>query len=297
MYATVPTIIQKKSKNRNGTDSCSADSRKQIKVKEDRNGDGIDLSGETDVQISEATTDASLLNTGTSESHLNTDQNKIHEQNGKEDENGDDIDASGATDAQVSEAALDANLLDTGIGETHSNTDQNKIHEQDEKEDKHGDDIDTSGETDAQISEAAPDASLLDAGIGETHSNTDQNKIHEQSEKEEDAKIVPGKRKLQMQGRWRGVDPVIFYKDETVVSRIVDFYGIKESFPIRGHLITRNSDMSHVKRIYYVSNSVKRVLELNLLGGQQLKIASVGLKMFVSNHLLESLFFYSSYGF
>lgn len=291
MYATVPTIIQKKSKNRNGTDSCSADSRKQIKVKEDRNGDGIDLSGETDVQISEATTDASLLNTGNSESHLNTDQKKIHEQNG------DDIDASGATDAQVSEADLDANLLDTGIGETHSNTDQNKIHEQDEKEDKHGDDIDTSGETDAQISEAAPDASLLDAGIGETHSNTDQNKIHEQSEKEEDAKIVPGKRKLQMQGRWRGVDPVIFYKDETVVSRIVDFYGIKESFPIRGHLITRNSDMSHVKRIYYVSNSVKRVLELNLLGGQQLKIASVGLKMFVSNHLLESLFFYSSYGF
>lgn len=257
-------------------------------MKEDRNGDGIDISGETDVQISEAATDASLLDTGIGESHLNTDQNKIHEQNEKEDQNGDDIDASDATDAQISEAAPDANLLDTGNGETHSNTDQNKIHEQNEKEDKNGDDIDTSGEIDAQISEAAPDASLLDAGISGTLSKTDQNKINEQSEKEEDAKTVPGKRKLQMQGRWRGVDPVIFYKEETVVSRIVDFYGIKESFPIRGHLITRNSDMSHVKRIYYVSNSVKRVLELNLLGGQQLKIASVGLKMFVSNHLLES---------
>ncbi|KAH6822591.1 S-adenosyl-L-methionine-dependent methyltransferases superfamily protein [Perilla frutescens var. hirtella] len=157
------------------------------------------------------------------------------------------------------------------------------------KEDKNGDDIVVSGEIDVQISEAAPDASLHDTGISETHLNTDQNKIHEQNEKEKtepspdveaDAKTVPGKRKLQMQGRWRGVDPVVFYKDETVVSKIMEFYGIKESFPFKGHLITRNSDMSHVKRVYYISNSVKQVLELNLLGGQQLKIAAVGLKMF-----------------
>lgn len=62
----------------------------------------------------------------------------------------------------------------------------------------------------------------------------------------------------------------------------MEFYGIKESLPFKGHLVTRNSDTSHVKRIYYVSNSVKEALELNLLGGQQLKIAAVGLKMFVS---------------
>nr|GMD56419.1 tRNA (cytosine(34)-C(5))-methyltransferase-like isoform X1 [Ipomoea batatas] len=92
--------------------------------------------------------------------------------------------------------------------------------------------------------------------------------------------MVRGKRKLQIQGRWRGVDPVIFYKEETVVGKIKDFYGIKESFPFNGHLITRNSDINHVKRIYYISTSVKKVLELNFLGGQQLKIASVGLKMF-----------------
>ncbi|XP_027179876.1 tRNA (cytosine(34)-C(5))-methyltransferase-like [Coffea eugenioides] len=92
--------------------------------------------------------------------------------------------------------------------------------------------------------------------------------------------VVGGKRKLQVQGKWIGVDPVIFYRDDSIVSKIKEFYGIKESFPFNGHLVTRNSDTSHVKRIYYVSNSVKEVLELNLLAGQQLKIASVGVKMF-----------------
>ncbi|KAF2292978.1 hypothetical protein GH714_034525 [Hevea brasiliensis] len=47
-----------------------------------------------------------------------------------------------------------------------------------------------------------------------------------------------------------------------------------------GHLISRNSDTNHVKRIYYISKSVKDVLELNLLVGQQLKISSIGLKMY-----------------
>ncbi|KAI3451180.1 hypothetical protein Pfo_007845 [Paulownia fortunei] len=157
------------------------------------------------------------------------------------------------------------------------------------KEDSNGDDIDLSGDRDVQISEATSDADLLDLGTGEAPLDTDQNKIYEENEKEEtepspdgktDAKMVAGKRKLQIQGRWRGVDPVIFYKDDAVVGRIMEFYGIKESFPFKGHLITRNNDMNHVKRIYYISNSVKEVLELNFLAGQQLKIASVGLKMF-----------------
>ncbi|KAL8476218.1 hypothetical protein ACS0TY_028761 [Phlomoides rotata] len=157
------------------------------------------------------------------------------------------------------------------------------------KEDINGDDIVLSGEADVQISGTTPDVDSLDTGIDETHMDTDQNKINEQNGKEEiepspdvktDAPTVPAKRKLQMQGRWRGVDPVIFYNDEAVVGRIMEFYGIKESLPFKGHLISRNSDKNHVKRIYYISNSVKEVLELNLLCGQQLKIASVGLKMF-----------------
>ncbi|CAL1352881.1 unnamed protein product [Linum trigynum] len=89
-----------------------------------------------------------------------------------------------------------------------------------------------------------------------------------------------GKRKLQMQGRWKGVDPVLFFNDEPTINSIIAFYGIDESFPFKGHLISRNSDSNHVKRIYYISKSVKDALELNILVGQQLKIASVGLKMF-----------------
>ncbi|KAK4356264.1 hypothetical protein RND71_025235 [Anisodus tanguticus] len=126
-------------------------------------------------------------------------------------------------------------------------------------------------------------------GTDETALETEPSEILQKTEKEEtqpstDIKAEPGtgrgKRKLQMQGKWRGVDPVIFYKEEAVVGKIKEFYGIKESFLFEGHLITRNSDMNHVKRIYYVSKSMKDVLHLHFLAGQQLKIASVGLKMF-----------------
>ncbi|KAK4366980.1 hypothetical protein RND71_014860 [Anisodus tanguticus] len=135
------------------------------------------------------------------------------------------------------------------------------------------------------------DVTMDDVGNGtdETALETEPSEILEKTEKEEtqpstDIKAEPetgrGKRKLQMQGKWRGVDPVIFYKEEAVVGKIKEFYGFKESVLFEGHLITRNSDMNHVKRIYYVSKSVKEVLHLNFLAGQQLKIASVGLKMF-----------------
>ncbi|KAI5426412.1 hypothetical protein KIW84_032003, partial [Lathyrus oleraceus] len=86
--------------------------------------------------------------------------------------------------------------------------------------------------------------------------------------------------KLNKVGKWRGVDPVIFFKDESIIKSIEAFYGIDEQFPLDGHLVTRNSDTSNVKRIYYISKSVKNVLELNLSVGQQLKITSVGLKIF-----------------
>ncbi|KAM7276664.1 hypothetical protein ACFE04_018530 [Oxalis oulophora] len=87
-------------------------------------------------------------------------------------------------------------------------------------------------------------------------------------------------RKRHLQTQWKGVDPVVFLKDENVIESIKTFYGLIESFPFEGHLITRNSDTSHVKRIYYISKSIKDILELNLRSGQQLKITSVGLKMF-----------------
>ncbi|CAN6174660.1 unnamed protein product [Urochloa humidicola] len=91
---------------------------------------------------------------------------------------------------------------------------------------------------------------------------------------------IRDRRRQQNQGRWRGVDPVIFFKDEVTVKSIVSFYGIKDSFPLEGHLVTRNPDTSHVKRIYYVSKSVQDVLELNIKIGERLKITSLGLKIF-----------------
>ena len=95
---------------------------------------------------------------------------------------------------------------------------------------------------------------------------------------------------LPVKGKWKGLDPVVFLRDETVINGIKRFYGINdESFPLNGHLVTRNSDTStkgNVKRIYYVSRSVKDVLELNLATGEKIKVASVGLKMFVSTTFL-----------
>lgn len=88
------------------------------------------------------------------------------------------------------------------------------------------------------------------------------------------------KRQIQQQGRWRGVDPVLFFMDENAIKSIVAFYGIDESFSLQGHLVSRNSDTLHVKRIYYVSSSVHDAIKLNLCTGQHLKITSVGLKMF-----------------
>lgn len=90
------------------------------------------------------------------------------------------------------------------------------------------------------------------------------------------------KSRLQIQGKWRGVDPVVLFEDEDAIRTIKTFYGIDESFPLKGHLVTRNSDSSHVKRIYYISKSVHNVVKLNFKVGQALKITSLGLKIFVS---------------
>lgn len=83
---------------------------------------------------------------------------------------------------------------------------------------------------------------------------------------------------LQKQSRWKGVDPVLFLNDEAVIKSIISFFGIKESFPLEGHLVTRSTD--NARRIYYISKSVKEILELNAEVGGQLKMASLGVKMF-----------------
>jgi multisite-specific tRNA:(cytosine-C5)-methyltransferase len=142
-----------------------------------------------------------------------------------------------------------------------------------------------------KISEAATEADLIVDEPDEADMEPDPSNISNQDSEETKALVngetdsgkAVGKRKLQLQGKWKGVDPVLFFKDESIINSIKMFYGIDESFPFDGHLISRNSDKNHVKRIYYVSKSVKDVLGLNFRVGQQLKIASIGLKMFVSN--------------
>jgi multisite-specific tRNA:(cytosine-C5)-methyltransferase/tRNA (cytosine34-C5)-methyltransferase len=97
--------------------------------------------------------------------------------------------------------------------------------------------------------------------------------------------------KLQKQSRWKGVDPVLFFKDEVVIKSIISFFGIKESFPLQGHLVTRSTD--NARRIYYVSKSVKKILELNAEVGEQLKIVSLGIKMFVSIKCSKRMMFFT----
>ncbi|GMH25307.1 hypothetical protein Nepgr_027150 [Nepenthes gracilis] len=137
-----------------------------------------------------------------------------------------------------------------------------------------------------KLKKATQDASLVDEEVHEVDLMDERCKISEENgsgEQQGNEVFCPeksgDKTKLQIQGRWRGVDPVILFKDETIINHIKAFYGIDDSFPLYGHLVTRNNDNNHVKRIYYISKSVKDVLELNFQVGQ-LKIASVGLKMF-----------------
>ncbi|KAL5201391.1 hypothetical protein ABZP36_035745 [Zizania latifolia] len=127
------------------------------------------------------------------------------------------------------------------------------------------------------------DGNVMDGRHGDNETSNDKSA--------EEAKVIANEaengqagtrdqRKPQNQGRWRGVDPVIFFKDEATIRSIVSFYGMKDTFPLEGRLVTRNPDANHVKRIYYVSKSVQEVLELNVKVGERLKITSLGLKIF-----------------
>ena len=158
-------------------------------------------------------------------------------------------------------------------------------------EDTNGLEVVSADGTDEKLSEAASEADLTDnkpdgAAMESDPCITREEHNSEEAEapghKETDTKKAGGKRKLQNQGKWKGVDPVVFFKDEAILNSIMTFYGVDNSFPLKGHLVTRNNDTNHVKRIYYISKSVKDVLELNFSVGQQLKITSIGLKMFVS---------------
>ncbi|XP_022739320.1 tRNA (cytosine(34)-C(5))-methyltransferase-like [Durio zibethinus] len=180
---------------------------------------------------------------------------------------------------------LRENLLDQATGEINGlegssadGTDEKILEVASEADEKISE---VASEADEKISEVALEADLVDGGPdGVTLETISSEAAQAPADKKIDSAKAGEKRKLQIQGKWRGVDPVLFFKDEAIINSIKTFYGIDESFPFSGHLVTRNSETNHVKRIYYVSKSVKDVLELNFRVGQQMKITSVGLKMF-----------------
>ncbi|XP_021301055.1 tRNA (cytosine(34)-C(5))-methyltransferase-like [Herrania umbratica] len=197
------------------------------------------------------------LSTKNDELHENLSDQVAEEINGLESSSAD------GTDEKVVEVASEA---DGKISEVAS--------EADEKISK------VTSEAEEKISEVALETKLVDDGPDGVALETNSVAAQPPADKKIDSAKAGEKRKLQSQGKWRGVDPVLFFNDEAIINSIKTFYGIDESFPFSGHLVCRNSETNHVKRIYYVSKSVKDVLELNFQVGQQLKITSVGLKIF-----------------
>eukprot|EP00271_Cylindrocystis_brebissonii_P018703 TRINITY_DN5426_c0_g2_i1.p1 TRINITY_DN5426_c0_g2~~TRINITY_DN5426_c0_g2_i1.p1 ORF type:complete len:1077 (+),score=238.17 TRINITY_DN5426_c0_g2_i1:140-3370(+) len=91
---------------------------------------------------------------------------------------------------------------------------------------------------------------------------------------------APGdSKRYQQQGRWRGVDPVIFLTDEGILTSLEDYYGLPRSF-LETHLVTRSDDIARVKRLYYVCSAVGDIIRQNFATGEHLKIVSTGLKLF-----------------
>ncbi|XP_024974062.1 tRNA (cytosine(34)-C(5))-methyltransferase isoform X2 [Cynara cardunculus var. scolymus] len=173
----------------------------------------------------------------------------------------------------------------------HSDNDEKpKQSEDGEEKDNNGMDVDVLDVTNEESVEATAadacvlynesDDALLDSNPSKKLKGTEPEQVQTPNKVSTRAEKANDKRKLQIQGKWFGVDPVVFFKDDAILNGIKEFYGIPESFPFSNRLITRNSDTNHVKRIYYTSESVKNVVELNFLAGEQLKITSIGLKMF-----------------
>ncbi|XWS29562.1 hypothetical protein CRYUN_Cryun24cG0039400 [Craigia yunnanensis] len=201
-----------------------------------------------------------------SRGNLSTRNDELHEKLSDQatvEINGLEGNSADGTDEKISEVASEA---DEKISEVASEVDE--ISE-------------VTSEADEKISVVALKADLVDGGPDGVAPDTNSSEAGQApDDKKIDSAKAGEKRKLQIQGKWRGVDPVVFFKDEAIINSIKTFYGIDESFPLSGHLVTRNNETNHMKRIYYVSKSVKDVLEVNFRVGQQLKITSVGLKMF-----------------
>eukprot|EP00216_Chloropicon_sp_CCMP2111_P005168 CAMPEP_0198248120 /NCGR_PEP_ID=MMETSP1446-20131203/46816_1 /TAXON_ID=1461542 ORGANISM="Unidentified sp, Strain CCMP2111" /NCGR_SAMPLE_ID=MMETSP1446 /ASSEMBLY_ACC=CAM_ASM_001112 /LENGTH=805 /DNA_ID=CAMNT_0043932449 /DNA_START=54 /DNA_END=2470 /DNA_ORIENTATION=+ len=80
------------------------------------------------------------------------------------------------------------------------------------------------------------------------------------------------------QKRWKGIDPILPVLEDEATKALFDFYGIDSAFPIRRNLITRTPHGCKPKRIYYISSSIKSIIERDRL--EKLRISAVGVKIF-----------------
>jgi len=95
-----------------------------------------------------------------------------------------------------------------------------------------------------------PDEAAMEPDLSNISDQNDSEEAQALINGETDSGKAAWKRKLQTQGKWKGVDPVLFFKDEAIINSIKMFYGIDDSFPFDAHLISRNRDKKHVKRIF-----------------------------------------------
>eukprot|EP00879_Flechtneria_rotunda_P009555 GHRR01010001.1.p1 GENE.GHRR01010001.1~~GHRR01010001.1.p1 ORF type:complete len:901 (+),score=384.85 GHRR01010001.1:586-3288(+) len=84
-------------------------------------------------------------------------------------------------------------------------------------------------------------------------------------------------------GRFRGIDPIVPVEDPSIISMLIDFYGVEPDFPLATHLISRSIEFAYPKRLYYVSDALLSLLLADV--SESLKITSTGLKLFERHEL------------
>jgi hypothetical protein len=78
---------------------------------------------------------------------------------------------------------------------------------------------------------------------------------------------------------WKGLDPIVDIRDKDIQTSLNDFYGLKaDALDIEKNFVTRTPEGAKPKRIYYISESIRKILDDDARG--QLRISSVGVKIF-----------------
>ncbi|KAJ0096750.1 hypothetical protein Patl1_28232 [Pistacia atlantica] len=81
------------------------------------------------------------------------------------------------------------------------------------------------GTSEANLIDNEDEGAALESDSFNACENHDTEETEVPVDKETGSGRTGEKRKLQMQGKWKGVDPVVFFKDETIISSIQTFYG------------------------------------------------------------------------